>query len=314
MLATRRLPLPRVAARRPLGAPAVKLQQDIHQGIDSVVGGTVGVLAEGVGQKLGATKETLSASCADALQGRCLPAVTGLATHVVKVAGTSITGVLKYLINTVRTTGKNVATTAAAAADQTTSAVDPMQLAAAYLQPIQAMIHYYLIPLRGVRGVLTWHDPALSSWLCLILGVLCVTLPLLPWVTIAHLTGLGLLGPHMWIIGTRGRKAAAVAEAEAAASAAVAQRYAAAKTSKEKAALLREEHTRRLYAAAVAQEAEDKYLATLPHASHSKNRKSYGTVISVQSSRVMQDKLAFAPDPQRSAAQSRRLQPAAAKS
>ena len=94
MLATRRLPLPRVAARRPLGAPAVKLQQDIHQGIDSVVGGTVGVLAEGVGQKLGATKETLSASCADALQGRCLPAVTGLATHVVKVAGTSITGVL----------------------------------------------------------------------------------------------------------------------------------------------------------------------------------------------------------------------------
>ena len=56
------------------------------------------------------------------------------------------------------------------------------------------------------------------------------------------------------------------------------------------------------------------YLATLPHASHSKNRKSYGTVISVQSSRVMQDKLAFAPDPQRSAAQSRRLQPAAAKS
>ena len=75
-----------------------------------------------------------------------------------------------------------------------------------------------------------------------------------------------------------------------------------------------EEHTRRLYAAAVAQEAEDKYLATLPHASHSKNRKSYGTVISVQSSRVMQDKLAFAPDPQRSAAQSRRLQPAAAKS
>ena len=49
--------------------------------------------------------------------------------------------------------------------------VDPMQLVAAYLQPQQERLRTYLVPLRGVRGLLCWHDPALTTWLCLAPGI-----------------------------------------------------------------------------------------------------------------------------------------------
>ena len=56
-------------------------------------------------------------------------------------------------------------------------------------------------PLRGVHGVLSWHDAALTTWICLLLLLLSLLLPLLPWYWIARAVGLAALGPHMYLLG-----------------------------------------------------------------------------------------------------------------
>lgn len=225
----------------------------------------------------------------------------GIATHAVSSLAKVATGGIKWVLSTLRGAIATGTRTAETAIDSTQSAVDPMQLAASYLQPIQAMLHYYLRPLRGVHGLLTWHDPALSSWLCLVIFFQAIMLPFLPWVLISHGVGLAVLGPHMWILGARQRRAAKIAAAAAAAAANVAQNYHDASAS-QKERIVRAERLRRQAVEAEAQEAEAKLLASLPHAAHAAHRKSYGEVVRVQASRVRSTKYMCLPDPTRSRA------------
>eukprot|EP00966_Prymnesium_polylepis_P300358 6940890-Prymnesium_polylepis.1 len=88
----------------------------------------------------------------------------------------------------------------------TQTAVDPLALVEGYLQPYQAMLGAKLPPLRGLRGVLCWDDPALTTWLCLLLAAIALLLPLLPWPLICHTSVFLVLGPHMLLVGTRRKR------------------------------------------------------------------------------------------------------------
>ena len=208
-----------------------------------------------------------------------------------------------FVVDAARQLGQTVVRAAEGAFVQTQDAVDPMQLVAAYLQPVQSRLGTYLVPMRGLRGVLTWHDPALTSWLCLLLAAATITLPFLPWLLVSRLVGFAALGPHMWLLGMRSRAAEAQAKREEQEAAEMANRYAEARSASARRALISEERRRREHQARVAEEEEAKCRAGLPHAAHALRRRELGAaVVEVRGSRVTYQKVRCHPDLERSAA------------
>jgi hypothetical protein len=193
---------------------AIRLQQNLREGIDNLAQNTVGEIGAGVRQNIEATGEALGRACDALKEGRVLAAGTAVAAQAVKLATNTVATGAKMAVNTVGDAAKTAVGGVTDVAGQAGAAVDPMQLVAAYLQPVQEMLAGYLVPLRGLHGVLHWHDPAITTWLCLVLGVLAVVLPFLPWLIICRVAGAALLGPHMYIYGERSRREEEAANAE----------------------------------------------------------------------------------------------------
>ena len=42
----------------------------------------------------------------------------------------------------------------------------PTLLLKDYIHPVQSIFAWLLVYFRGLDGVLNWHDPALTTWLC----------------------------------------------------------------------------------------------------------------------------------------------------
>ena len=79
---------------------------------------------------------------------------------------------------------------------------------AVVLGPVQRFLGEQLVYVRMLRGIYRWEDPTLTGWLCAgLLGASCVLLPVMlliiprvPWVWLLRAGGLVLLGPHMLLV------------------------------------------------------------------------------------------------------------------
>ena len=79
---------------------------------------------------------------------------------------------------------------------------------AVVLGPVQRFLGEQLVYVRMLRGIYRWEDPTLTGWLCAgLLGASCVLLPVMlliiprvPWVWLLRAGGLVLLGPQMLLV------------------------------------------------------------------------------------------------------------------
>ena len=184
------------------------------------------------------------------------------------------------------------------------------------------MLGGYSRQLRSVRGVLCWHDPGLTLWLCAALAAVALVAPLLPWLLLSRCVGALLLGPHMWVVGMRRRDGAAAAAVAAADATLVhtasgrthetglVREYSLAASAEERAAVVavaRERRKKVAAEAAKAAAAEEKAAAALPFAAHATLRRQAaghgGLLFEVRGARTAQDKFTPSlPDPARSSA------------
>ena len=282
---------------------SIKLRRETSAAVGAIASRTIGGLSREVAGTVDEMKALLSQARVEVAQGRYMAAAGRITTHSVRAATGWVTSAAHFVVDAVRDAGIQAKRWGVTVFSTSKDAVDPMQLVAAYLQPVQEQLSGYLVTLRGVHGVLMWHDHALSTYLCLMQMVLVVVFPFLPWLVICRVLGMIVLGPHMAYFGHQQRKAAAeVAKAEEFAEH-VAKRYAEAKGEAERSRLLREEHQRREVQAKKEAVEMDKYLAGLPYADHARRRKQHGnSAVIVHGSRVKEYKLDCMPDPLRSAA------------
>ena len=166
-------------------------------------------------------------------------------------------------------------------------------------------------PLRGVHGVLSWHDAALTTWICLLLLLLSLLLPLLPWYWIARAVGLAALGPHMYLLGAPAAapkpSAAAPKLSPALRRLDAAERYARATDKEGRQAIVEEERRQRRAEVEAAQMEEQALKEKLPLSAHAKARRdacahSGLQTLELHGSRLSSTKLDLAtlPDPDRS--------------
>lgn len=119
-------------------------------------------------------------------------------------------------------------------------------LLSAQLQPLQGRLSRYNKQFRALRRLLLFEDVSFSTIGCLFLTGVAIVLPYLPWTYLMRGAGLALLGPHMYLYGSRVYEQEAAAEAAASAllPKAIAKRYLEADES-ERAQIVEEERTRR---------------------------------------------------------------------
>jgi hypothetical protein len=160
----------------------------------------------------GTAFHTITDTASSLAQGKVLTAGAGLVTNTASLGASLVTSTAKLGVNTIR----NVVTTSTKLVTTTTDSVtDPTLLLAPYLQPYQSMLHDYVVEIRSASSLLTWDDPALTTYLCLLLGASAIALPFVPWKPVARLLGALALGPHMWFIGAKARRATAADAATA---------------------------------------------------------------------------------------------------
>lgn len=267
-------------------AQAIKLRESLAAGFGAV-GGAVSSITNHIGENLDQTFEGLDSAGKTLLMGDVFGAGVGVAATAVRTATKAATGAAKLGVSTVQAAAQTAVVSVEDTVNKSKDAVNPMQLVAAYLQPVQTTLAYYLQPLRGLHGVFSWHDPALTTALCHVLAITACILPWLPWLIISRLAGLAVLGPHMWLVGARQRKAAAAEEPGAKS---VADEYAEANESRRR-AILELEYNKRQRKANEEKAALDKARAALPFADHAEYRKNYANMIEVQGNRVTGTKL-----------------------
>ena len=119
-------------------------------------------------------------------------------------------------------------------------------LLSAQLQPLQGRLSRYNKQFRALRRLLLFEDVSFSTIGRLFLTGVAIVLPYLPWTYLMRGAGLALLGPHMYLYGSRVYEQEAAAEAAASAllPKAIAKRYLEADES-ERAQIVEEERTRR---------------------------------------------------------------------
>ena len=285
---------------------AIKQREAFKAGVGNVVGGLANTLGHGAVTNLKETGETLVAAGGALAQGRIVTATAEIGTQAVRVVANTATGAAKLGVETVKNVASTLVTGVQGTLGKIEDTVDPIQLVAAYLQPVQARLASALIPLRGLRGVLCWHDPALTTWLVLFLIGLTIVLPFLPWLLISRTVGILMLGPHMWWVGSKRRKSAAEAEAKAEVERELMRRYASERKLTNRTRLLDDEKRLRDEKAAEEAAALEAEEASLPFAKHAEHRKSYGKSdnlnVHVRGSRVADTKLLCLADVQRSSA------------
>ena len=128
----------------------------------NVVGGLANTLGHGAVTNLKETGETLVAAGGALAQGRIVTATAEIGTQAVRVVANTATGAAKLGVETVKNVASTLVTGVQGTLGKIEDTVDPIQLVAAYLQPVQARLASALIPLRGLRGVLSgmirrWH-------------------------------------------------------------------------------------------------------------------------------------------------------------
>jgi hypothetical protein len=147
------------------------------------------------------------------LEGNVLEAGGTLIARGARVATKAATTVVGSGVNTVRLAASTVGSTIEITKGTVGSGgmVALEKLLASSGEYYQSLLSYYLGYMRASQGVLTWRDPALTTYLTLVLVGTMLVLPLLPWYYLCRATGLLLLGPHMWLVGSKRRRAAAEA-------------------------------------------------------------------------------------------------------
>lgn len=243
-------------------------------------------------------------------RGQVIEAGGTLIARTARVATKAATTVVGSGVNTVRlaatTVGTALETTRGTVFDPTVALSTFMASSGEYYQSLLA---YYLAYLRAASGVLTWRDPALTTYLCLLLLATMLVLPLLPWQLVSRAAGALLLGPHMWILGSRRRKAAREALLDTLEERA--NRIYAEPSAAQRRSLLAAERERREHEAEMAARSEEEARRALPLARSASSRRAYVRQlrgrglhgeIENQGSRVCLSKLPFTPDPDRSSA------------
>jgi len=187
----------------PDGGKLAENLRNLTNGAGNVLKGGVG----GVGAVLETTGATLGTSVGELAQGNVIGAGSSLVTNVGKTAVTSVTAVARVGVGAVREAVRGIGSTVEGA-----TKVDPTQLLEPYLGWVQVSLVGKLVYIRTAKGVLTWSDPVLTTWIVLLLLGLVLFLPWLPWLLIGRVGGAALLGPHMLLVG-RWYKAPRVDEA-----------------------------------------------------------------------------------------------------
>ena len=177
--------------------PQTNAMAALAQSFASGAADFVGSAASGMGAVLHTAVDTLGTAGKEVLlDGNVIGGTSSLVTNVGKTAVTAVTGAahggLGVVREALRTSGRAV---------DSTAHFDLNTILEPIFGWIQASLAAKLVPLRAARGLLTWADPVLTTWLVLLLLALTAVLPLLPWLFLMRLTGLLLLGPHMVLVG-----------------------------------------------------------------------------------------------------------------
>ena len=177
--------------------PQTNAMAALAQSFASGAADFVGSAASGMGAVLHTAVDTLGTAGKEVLlDGNVIGGTSSLVTNVGKTAVTAVTGAahggLGVVREALRTSGRAV---------DSTAHFDLKTILEPIFGWIQASLAAKLVPLRAARGLLTWADPVLTTWLVLLLLALTAVLPLLPWLFLMRLTGLLLLGPHMVLVG-----------------------------------------------------------------------------------------------------------------
>ena len=213
-------------------------------------------------------------------EGKLIAAGASIVTKNLRNTATAATGAVKAGVQIIQTGVAATAEGTGAVLHATQTAVDPLALVEGYLQPIQAMIGAQLPLLRGLRGVLCWDDPALTTWLCLPLAALALLLPLLPWQLICHASVFLVLGPHMLLVGTRRQLAADAARKEADKTKDVSQRLMDETDAQKRVTLIEEEYISRAEEMKQKLEEEEEAQTKLLHGEHAKRRREFADLCS----------------------------------
>jgi hypothetical protein len=278
--------------------------RESHEKVSEVVGQLGSNAKNLVGEAGIGLLATCSKMGATLRSGNVVGATATILTASVRTVAATATQVATVVVDAVR----HVYTTAGEALEEAGSTVtDPTAIMAGTLIYYQAMLAEYLVPLRALKGLVTWENPRTSTWLSLSLMLAALVLPWLPWLYLLHALGLAALGPHMWILGARQRRHPAPPPPdEAALRADAANRFALASGNRARKAVVRDEARRRERAERDAKRVQEEEDAKLPFFEHAQRRReafakgSGPRLLEVRGSRVKWLKHHSLPDPERS--------------